>query len=71
MASMEEPKIAPITTHIETVEDKKIPGKHIDGSALLVSKEGSVRKLPVPSNDPNDPLNWSVRLSTRDVPHQS
>lgn len=31
---------------------------HVAGSALLIDKQGGVRKLPVPSNDPNDPLNW-------------
>lgn len=31
---------------------------HVDGNALLVNKDGEVRKIPVPSSDPNDPLNF-------------
>lgn len=31
---------------------------HVKGNALLVNKDGGVRKLPVPSNNPNDPLNF-------------
>ena len=31
---------------------------HIEGNALLVSKDGEIRKIPVPSSDPNDPLNF-------------
>ena len=32
--------------------------KHIEGNALLYDKHGAVRKLPVPSDDPRDPLNF-------------
>ncbi|CAI6098704.1 unnamed protein product [Clonostachys chloroleuca] len=31
---------------------------HVEGNALLVDKRGAVRKIPVPSSDPNDPLNF-------------
>lgn len=31
---------------------------HIEGNALLVNKKGEIRKIPVPSSDPNDPLNF-------------
>jgi hypothetical protein len=31
---------------------------HIEGNALLVNKDGEIRKIPVPSSDPNDPLNF-------------
>ena len=34
---------------------------HVAGDALLVTPDGQVRKLPIPSNDPNDPLNFSKR----------
>lgn len=30
---------------------------HIKGNAFLVREDGQVRKIPVPSGDPNDPLN--------------
>jgi hypothetical protein len=62
MASMEGPKIDFTATHLELVDAKQLAGKHVEGSALLVNKEGGVRRLPVPSKSPNDPLNWSVRL---------
>lgn len=29
------------------------------GDALLVTHDGLVQKLPIPSTDPNDPLNYS------------
>lgn len=31
---------------------------HVDGNALLVNRDGEIRKIPVPSSDPNDPLNF-------------
>lgn len=33
--------------------------QHVSGNAILVTQDGIVRKLPVPSNDPNDPLNYT------------
>jgi hypothetical protein len=32
--------------------------EHVEGNALLVDKQGRVRHLPIPSNNPNDPLNF-------------
>lgn len=32
-------------------------GDHVRGNAFLVHEDGQVRKIPVPSSDPNDPLN--------------
>ncbi|KAJ0150494.1 Uncharacterized protein HZ326_7016 [Fusarium oxysporum f. sp. albedinis] len=34
------------------------PPGHAEGNALLVDAHGNIRRLPVPSNNPNDPLNW-------------
>ncbi|TVY72872.1 putative MFS-type transporter [Fusarium oxysporum f. sp. cubense] len=34
------------------------PSGHAEGNALLVDAHGNIRRLPVPSNNPNDPLNW-------------
>jgi hypothetical protein len=31
---------------------------HIEGNALLVDRQGEIRKIPIPSSDPNDPLNF-------------
>ncbi|KAL2409304.1 putative MFS-type transporter [Exophiala dermatitidis] len=32
--------------------------EHIEGNALLLDREGRIRRLPIPSHDPNDPLNF-------------
>lgn len=32
--------------------------KHVAGDALLLDSQGNVRNLPIPSNDPHDPLNF-------------
>jgi hypothetical protein len=31
---------------------------HIGGDAFLVNKDGEIRKVPAPTDDPNDPLNF-------------
>ena len=33
--------------------------EHIEGNALLVDNGGHIRRLPIPSQDPNDPLNYT------------
>ncbi|KAH7021361.1 major facilitator superfamily domain-containing protein [Microdochium trichocladiopsis] len=33
---------------------------HVAGDALLLDKQGNIRHLPIPSNDPNDPLNFKT-----------
>lgn len=38
-----------------TIEDTQTQG------VVLYTEDGSIRKLPVPSSDPNDPLNFSPR----------
>jgi hypothetical protein len=40
--------------HMESTGDG-----HTLGSTLLVTTEGHVRRIPVPTNDPNDPLNFT------------
>lgn len=57
----------------EMLEDIEKPSAHqegyVEGNALLVDKHGNVRKVPVPSSNPNDPLNfktwekWAVILT--------
>jgi hypothetical protein len=51
---------------LEQVEDLKASAQHSHdrdghaaGNALLFDKQGNIRKLPIPSHDPNDPLNFS------------
>lgn len=51
-------KTSEIVVHDEGIEEKHQHIQHIAGSALLIDKNGTVRKLPIPSNNPNDPLNW-------------
>ncbi|KAF4985976.1 hypothetical protein FDECE_16192 [Fusarium decemcellulare] len=31
---------------------------YVEGNSLLIDKHGNVRHVPVPSKNPNDPLNW-------------
>lgn len=51
---------------ITTVEDievgKDTPGgKHVNGNAFLVNRStGEIRLIPVPTENPNDPLNYSL-----------
>jgi hypothetical protein len=49
-----------IAVHAEEAMSKASDLQHVEGSALLVDKQGGVRRLPVPSDDPNDPLNWKL-----------
>lgn len=35
------------------------------GDVFLIASDGSVLNLPVPSNSPRDPLNWSVAKRSR------
>ncbi|KAK1492920.1 hypothetical protein CCUS01_13916 [Colletotrichum cuscutae] len=49
---------------IEHLEDLNKPGLqdkhdgHVEGNALLINRDGEVRRIPVPSSDPNDPLRF-------------
>ncbi|KAI8179888.1 hypothetical protein K4K51_003149 [Colletotrichum sp. SAR 10_75] len=56
------PEDAKIDSRVEHLEDLNPDPKdnhtHVDGNALLVNKDGEVRRIPVPSSDPNDPLNF-------------
>ena len=50
-------------TAVDYVEDVKGPqghteDTHVKGNAFLVHADGEVRKIPVPSKSPNDPLNF-------------
>ncbi|KAF5671098.1 HOL1 [Fusarium circinatum] len=42
----------------EPVKGSNAPSGHVEGNALLVDAHGNIRRLPVPSSNPNDPLNW-------------
>lgn len=53
-----------IDSHVDDKQGRDIEGQkidkhgHVEGNALLVNKDGEIRKIPVPSSDPNDPLNF-------------
>lgn len=55
--------------HHEPAGASKHAPEHIEGNALLIDRLGNVRRLPIPSQDPNDPLNfkpwekWAVIFS--------
>jgi hypothetical protein len=47
--------------HVSGVRSKKWNAskpsyEHIEGDALLVDQDGNVRRLPIPSDNPNDPF---------------
>ncbi|KAJ9144564.1 hol1 protein (member of major facilitator superfamily) [Pleurostoma richardsiae] len=44
----------------EFMEVAKPAHEHIEGDALLVDRRGHIRRLPVPSQNPNDPLNFKI-----------
>ena len=49
--------------HIVHTEKTAIAGDddkhgHVEGNALIINKEGEIRRVPVPSDDHNDPLNF-------------
>ena len=37
-----------------------VEATHVVGDALLFDKQGNIRRLPIPSNNPNDPLNYKT-----------
>ncbi|CAI4219805.1 unnamed protein product [Parascedosporium putredinis] len=43
---------------IDNVKTLADSAEHAEGNAFLVDKHGAVRRVPVPSNNPNDPLNF-------------
>lgn len=46
--------------YTEDIQTSKDDGhSHVKGNAFLVREDGQVRKIPVPSSNPNDPLNFS------------
>ncbi|KAF9771672.1 hypothetical protein IL306_010680 [Fusarium sp. DS 682] len=45
--------------HLEEPHDKvNNASGYVEGNALLVDAHGKVRHVPIPSSNPNDPLNW-------------
>lgn len=42
--------------------DKTVSSQNnnVDGDVLLVDRTGALQKLPIPSSDPNDPLNYKA-----------
>jgi hypothetical protein len=34
--------------------------EQVEGTVRLFDSQGQVRKIPIPSNDPSDPLTWSL-----------
>ncbi|KAJ4350335.1 uncharacterized protein N0V89_008956 [Didymosphaeria variabile] len=52
-------KLKAFTENIEFAGDGKKTGGGTAGEILLVSGRDEIRKVPVPTNDPNDPLNFT------------
>jgi hypothetical protein len=38
--------------------------EQVEGTVRLFDSDGNVRKIPIPSGDPTDPLTWSARKRT-------
>jgi len=61
---MGHPELEDLTTMSNEVEDmskgkvEASHNKHVAGDSLLVAN-GNVRQIPAPTNNPNDPLNFS------------
>lgn len=45
---------------IEDVEPRDVEPRDVKTGDVLVDAGGAIQRLPVPSDDPNDPLNFSV-----------
>ena len=48
------------SAHTEKISGLQEVKTHAAGNVVLVDESGDVRKLPVPSNDPADPLNFTA-----------
>ncbi|KAK8049680.1 hypothetical protein PG994_011410 [Apiospora phragmitis] len=61
MAMGTDDKTAASSQHKEVTRTAESSSQqHVEGNALLVDKQGRIRRLPIPSNSPNDPLNWKA-----------
>ncbi|KJR88124.1 MFS transporter [Sporothrix schenckii 1099-18] len=60
----EKPQLAHVVSdmHSDTSKASKVAvaHEHIEGNALLVGRDGKIRRLPIPSTNPNDPLNFKT-----------
>jgi hypothetical protein len=49
-----------ITNEVEDVGKVNLAADYVEGNAVLVDGDtNELHLIPVPSSDPNDPLNWS------------
>lgn len=42
------------------LKENPVEVEHVEGTIKLFDDNGNVRKIPVPSDDPADPLTWST-----------
>lgn len=55
------------SSHASTVElglqraPEKNPAQYLPGTVYLISSEGRMLELPIPSESPDDPLGWSLQ----------
>jgi hypothetical protein len=52
-----ETEAAPHTSDEKQLQISEL--EHVEGTVRLIDDAGRIRKIPVPSNDPTDPLTWS------------
>jgi len=59
MASHIQPEKLDIEAEHREITDEKIDNQTITGDVQLINADGEIRRIPIPSSDPNDPLNFS------------
>ncbi|THX22408.1 MFS general substrate transporter [Aureobasidium pullulans] len=60
-SAVDHAKAAMIAEHMELPEKGVLPEQqqHSNGDLQLINTIGEIRRIPIPSSDPNDPLNYS------------
>jgi hypothetical protein len=48
-----------LAQQVESLESSKHPSPNRAGDLNLIDDNGATRRIPIPTNDPNDPLNFS------------
>lgn len=49
--------LTPMSTNLSSKRDSS----QIPGTVYLITSNGEVLRLPIPSNSPQDPLNWGMK----------
>ena len=44
---------------VQDLKQNTLEVEHVEGTVRLFDSNGHIRKIPIPSDDPADPLSWS------------